>query len=70
MAALAEHSGVSRQVSSNLLNGNASPSADMAIRFEETFRVKADTLRRMQTGYELAQARAGEIKVEAFGRAA
>ena len=62
---LAEHLGVSRQALSTLLNGNASLSADMAIRFEKACGVRADTLLRMQTAYELAQARAheGDIKV-------
>lgn len=53
---------------STLLNGNANLSADMAIRFEKAFGIKADTLLRMQTTYELAQAREHEqdIKVEKF----
>jgi plasmid maintenance system antidote protein VapI len=44
----------------------------MAIRFEKAFGVKADTLLRMQTTYELAQAREheGEIKVGKFAKAA
>jgi len=63
---LADHFGVSRQAVSSLLNGNAGLSAEMAIRFEKAFGVKADTLLRMQTGYELAQARLHEddIKVQ------
>lgn len=39
-------------------------SADMAIRFEKAFGVKADTLLRMQTAYELASARRGEGEIE------
>jgi plasmid maintenance system antidote protein VapI len=35
----------------------------MAIRFEKAFGVKADTLLRMQTSYELAQARKGEGEI-------
>lgn len=72
VTALAEHFGVSRQALSTLLNGNASLSADMAIRFEKAFGIKADTLLRMQTAYELAQARKheGEIKVAKFAKAA
>jgi len=54
---------VSRQALSTLLNGNASLSADMAIRFEKAFGVKADTLLRMQTTYELAQARMHEADI-------
>ncbi len=60
VAALARHFGVSRQALSTLLNGRASLSADMAVRFEKAFGVKADTLLRMQTTYDLAQARAHE----------
>jgi addiction module HigA family antidote len=57
--------GVSRQALSTLLNGRANLSADMAIRFEKAFGVQADTLMRMQTAFNLAQARAheGDIKV-------
>lgn len=63
VTALAAHFGVSRQALSTLLNGNASLSADMAIRFEKAFGVKADTLLRMQTSYELAQARMREAEI-------
>ena len=68
----ARHLGVTRQAMSSLLNARAGLSADMAIRFEKAFGVKADTLLRMQTAYELAQARASEsaIRVERFRRAA
>ena len=70
--ALAEHLGVSRQALSTLLNGNSGLSADMAIRFEKAFGIKADTLLRMQTTYDLAQARAHErdIKVRKLANAA
>ena len=69
---LAQHFGVSRQALSTLLNGNSSLSADMAIRFEKAFGIKADTMLRMQTTYDLAQARQLEayIKVQKFERAA
>jgi addiction module HigA family antidote len=72
VTALAEHFGVSRQSLSTLLNANAGLSADMAIRFEKAFGVKADTLLRMQTAYDLAQARAheGDIKVRKLDNAA
>lgn len=50
LIALAEHFGVSRQALSNLLEGNANLSADMSIRFEKVFGVKADTLLRMPDG--------------------
>ena len=72
VTALAAHFGVSRQALSTLLNGRASLSADMAIRFEKAFGVKADTLLRMQTAFELAQARQheNEIKVRKLAKAA
>jgi addiction module HigA family antidote len=60
VTALAGHLGVSRQALSTLLNGHAGLSADMAIRFEKAFGVRADTLMRMQTAYDLAQARLHE----------
>ena len=68
----ARHLGVTRQAMSSLLNARAGLSADMAIRFEKAFGVKADTLLRMQSAYELAQARANEsaIRVERFRKAA
>ncbi len=68
----ARHLGVTRQSISSLLNARAGLSADMAIRFEKGFGVKADTLLRMQATYELAQARANEdaIRVERFSAAA
>ncbi len=57
---------VTRQAMSNLLNGNAGLSADMAIRFEKAFGVRADTMLRMQAARDLAVARGreGEILVE------
>jgi addiction module HigA family antidote len=63
---VAEKLGVTRQAMSNLLNGNAGLSAEMAIRFEKAFGVRADTMLRMQAAHDLAHARAHEkdIKVE------
>jgi addiction module HigA family antidote len=55
---------VSRQAMSNLLNGNAGVSAEMAIRFEKAFGISADVLVRMQAAHELAQARAHEDEIE------
>lgn len=68
----AKHLGVTRQAMSALLNGRAGLSADMAIRFEKAFGVKADTMLRMQATHELATARANEaaIRVERYPRAA
>ena len=51
----AAHLGVSRQNMSALLNGRASLSAMMALRFEKAFGIKAETLLRMQVAYDLAQ---------------
>ena len=63
---VAAHLGVSRQNMSVLLNGHASLTAMMALRFEKAFGISADTLLRMQAGYDLARARAreGELGVE------
>ncbi len=70
--ALAEHLDVSRQNLSNLLHGHTALSAEMAIRFEKAFGLKAETLLRMQAAYDLAQARAYEndIKVTRLPAAA
>lgn len=69
---LARHIGISRQALSSLLNGKAGLTADMAIRFEKAFGLKADTLCRMQASYAMANARAheNEIKVTRFLEAA
>ncbi|MEA3010561.1 MAG: antitoxin HigA [Sphingomonadales bacterium] len=61
---LAQRLRVTRQAASNLLNANAGLSAEMAIRFEKAFGVKADTLMRMQAMYELAEARGREDAVD------
>lgn len=65
---LAERLGVTRQAMSGLLNGRAGLSAEMAIRFEKAFGLKAETLMRMQAAHDLAQARsrADDIRVERF----
>jgi addiction module HigA family antidote len=60
---LAEAFGVSRQAISAVLHGRSALSAEMAIRFEHAFGVKADTLMRMQTRYELAKARERESEL-------
>ena len=60
---LARHFGVSRQAMSTLLNGRVGLSAEMAIRFEKAFGLQADTLCRMQTAYELSNARAHEDEI-------
>lgn len=67
VTALAARLRVTRQAASNLLNGNAGLSAEMAICFEKAFGLQASTLMRMQAAYELAEAREreDEILVEA-----
>jgi addiction module HigA family antidote len=70
VTAVADHLGVSRQAMSTLLNGKAGMSADMAIRFEKAFGVKAETLLRMQASYELANARANEKNIKVVRLAA
>jgi addiction module HigA family antidote len=60
-AAAALH--VSRPARSNLLNGSAGLSGDMALRIEKAFGVKMDTLMRMQASYDIAQTRKREKKI-------
>ena len=64
--------GVSRQNMSMFLNGHASLSATMAMRFEKAFGISADTLMRMQAAYDIAQARLreGELGLERVKRVA
>ncbi len=59
----AEISGVRRATLSDLLNGNARLSPEMALRIEKAFDVSMDMLLRMQAWYDAAQmrARASEI---------
>ena len=49
--------GVSRPALSNLLNGNADLSGNMALRIEKAFGVKMDTLMRMQSSFDIARTR-------------
>ena len=60
--------GVTRPALSALLNGHAALSSDMALRIEKAFGPKMDTLLRMQTAYEIAEARdrEGDIKVKRY----
>ena len=48
---------VSRPTLSSLLNGKADLSGEMALRLEQAFGVKMDTLMRMQVSYDIAQTR-------------
>ena len=52
--------GVTRQTLSILLNGHGGLSPDMALRLEKAFGVRMDTLLRMQTAWEIAEARKRE----------
>jgi antitoxin HigA-1 len=59
---------VTRPALSALLNGRASLTPEMALRIEKAFGPKMDTLLRMQTVYEIAEAREreGHIKVKRY----
>ena len=58
VTAAADKLRITRQAMSNLLGGRVRFSAEIAIRFEKAFGVRADTLIRMQAAYDLAQVRA------------
>lgn len=64
----AEVLGVTRAALSAFLNGRASLSAEMAIRFEKAFGYPMDILMRMQNYYDIQQARrrASEVTVNGF----
>ena len=59
---------VRRATLSDLLNGNAALSPEMALRIEKAFGVNMDTLLRMQAWYDsyVMRERAGEIEVQRF----
>jgi addiction module HigA family antidote len=64
----AEVLGVGRPALSQLLNGKAALSPEMALRFEKAFAVKMETLLRMQARYDAWQMRAreGSVKVKPY----
>src|SRR4029434_9722261 len=64
--------GVSRPALSNLLNGQADLSGDMALRIEKAFGVRMDTLMRMEVSYDIVQTRqrAKSITVRRYRRPA
>ena len=64
----AEVLGVRRATLSDLLNGNAALSPEMALRIEKAFDVSMDMLLRMQAWYDASQmrARAKEISVQRY----
>jgi len=54
---------VSRPTLSSLLNGKSDLTGNMAMRIEKAFGVKMDTLMRMQSSYDIAQARRREKQI-------
>ena len=71
VTAAAEALGVGRPALSNLLNGRASLSPEMALRIEKAFGVKMETLLRMQVRYDAHEVRQreNEIRVQRFAPA-
>lgn len=59
---------VRRATLSDLVNGHAALSPEMALRIEKAFGVSMDSLLRMQTWHDIysIRERAGEIKVEPY----
>ena|SRR5579872_7486066 len=55
---------VSRPALSSLLNGKSDLSGNMALRIEKAFGVRMDTLMRMQSSYDIAQARKREKEIK------
>ena len=60
--------GVRRTALSELLNGNAALSPEMALRIEKAFDISMDMLLRMQAWYDTARmrARADEVEVDRY----
>lgn len=55
--------GVTRPALSKFLNGRASLSPEMALRIEKAFGISMDTLMRMQSSHDIAEARKKESKI-------
>ena len=72
VTAAAKLLGVSRKQLSDIVNGHAGISPEMAIRLDKAFGGGAETWLRVQMAYDLARAMkgAGRIKVERVKRAA
>lgn len=68
----ARHLRVTRPPLSNMLNGKAALSPEMAVRFEKAFGISAATILRMQSAYDLAQVEsaANGIDIPPFHKAA
>lgn len=60
--------GVRRATLSDLLNGNASLSPEMALRMEKAFSISMEMLLRMQAWFDASQmrARASEVQVKRY----
>ena len=71
VARAAEILGVRRATLSDLVNGNAALSPEMALRIEKAFGVNMDMLLRMQAWFDsyTMRQRAGEIDVQRFNPA-
>lgn len=61
---------IRRATLSNIINGKARLGTDVALRFEKAFGVSMELLLRIQTSYEVAQARKGgdQIDVQPYQR--
>jgi antitoxin HigA-1 len=61
---------VTQPALSALLNGRASLSPEMALRIEKAFGPRMDTLLRMQTAFDIAEARLheGKIKIKRYAQ--
>jgi addiction module HigA family antidote len=72
VSAAADVLGVRRATLSDLVNGNAALSPEMALRVEKAFGVDMDTLLRMQAWHDAhaMRRRAGEIDVKPYHRPA
>jgi len=68
VTAAAKRLGVGRPALSNLLNGNASLSSEMALRMQKAFGASDETLLKMQAAYDqsLGRAREPEIAVRSY----
>ncbi len=58
--------GVSRQALSNLVNGHARISTDMAVRLAKAFGSTTGTWIRLQAAFDVARAREDQIEVERY----
>src|SRR5580704_13708259 len=68
VSAAAQALDVRRATLSDLINGNAALSAEMALRIEKAFGVKMETLLNMQAWHDahVMRQRAGEIEVKPY----